>query len=94
MNPGSRALKSGRLVPEHKDEIALKIDTRVPMKYVLVDLETGDTWEGTARGSWTRAAAQTRDEAAQLLCPPKTAKTASTRAKPTTASAAGRGARR
>lgn len=90
MTPGSRALKSGRLVPEYQDEITLKVDSRVPTKYVLIDLETGEAWEGTAGGSWTRAAAQTREEAAPLLCPPKTAKAVSARAraKPTPTSIA------
>lgn len=70
MNPGSRQLRSGRLVPERQDKVTLTVDTRVPTKYVLVDLETGDIWEGSARGVWTRSSERARSEAARLIGAP------------------------
>lgn len=72
-SPGNRSLRSGRLVPEQADTVTLKVDTHVPSKYVLVDLETGELWEGTARGSWTRASAEALDETGRLVSPAKDA---------------------
>lgn len=73
-SPGNRQLRSGRLVPEQADTVILKVETHVPSKYVLVDLETGDLWEGTPRGSWTRASAEALDETVRLVNPTTGAK--------------------
>lgn len=68
-NPGRRQLRSGRLVPEQAQAVTLTVDTHVPTKYLLVDLETGDLWEGTARGGWTRASAEALEEIPRLALP-------------------------
>lgn len=74
MSPGGRKLKSGRLVAEHKSTVKLTIDTHVPTKYVVVDLETGDIWEGSPRGDLTRASRSTVHEAVEVLAPTKKVK--------------------
>lgn len=72
-NPGKRQLRSDRLAPERRETVTMTVDSRVPSKYVLVDLETGDLWEGTASACWTRAAASMHDEAARPMPPVKPA---------------------
>lgn len=61
-----RTLVSGRKVPEHTELHSLRVETHCPDKYVLVDLETGCLWQGTAR-SWVRAADPAISEARAIL---------------------------
>lgn len=51
----SRQLKSGRTVAEQDTATDLVLTTKVPSKWLAVDLETGEFWQGTPEGSWTRA---------------------------------------
>lgn len=60
---GERRLSSGRSVPELAEVCNLPLSTRCPGKWVAVDLETGETWVGTATG-WQRAPAEVMKEAA------------------------------
>ena len=39
-----RILRSGRNVPEQKNEFPLTISSKCPDKWLFVDLETGDVW--------------------------------------------------
>lgn len=66
---GARKLKSGRLVAEHKETVKLSVDTHVPTKYVVVDLETGDVWQGSPRGALVRADNESIAEAASIVSP-------------------------
>ena len=58
-----RTLRSGREVPEQPEVCELKLSTRVPSKWVAVDMETGEAWVGTP-GGWARA---TRERAAEAV---------------------------
>lgn len=49
-----RTLLDGRQVPEHDRTTKLAITTRVPEKWVAVDLETGEVYGGSLQG-WRRA---------------------------------------
>jgi hypothetical protein len=40
--------------PEHKDAITLTIYTRAPEKWLLIDRETGQVYEGNHHGYWTK----------------------------------------
>lgn len=61
-----RKLKGGRQVREHGDAKELTWTTRCPEKWVSIDLETGDVWEGSADG-WKRAGSIAHKEAAAIL---------------------------
>lgn len=61
-----RKLLSGREVAEQSEAGELTLTTRVPGKWVAVDLETGEVWAGTA-GGWTRASRERTAEAAECL---------------------------
>ena len=60
-----RTLKSGRAVPVEAQLITLSVNTCVPRKYVLIDLETGHVWEGAK--NWKAAGDIARQEAASIL---------------------------
>lgn len=38
--------------PYHEDPVELKLTTHLPTKWLTIDQETGDVWEGTETGSW------------------------------------------
>lgn len=40
--------------PEVDPTVQLRIDTHVPEKWLFVDTETGDVWQGTSAGSLTK----------------------------------------
>lgn len=62
-----RTLKSGRTVPSATEGTTdLKVTTLCPKKWVSLDLETGDVWEGSSKG-WTRASPVVRNEAKSIL---------------------------
>ncbi|KVP17140.1 hypothetical protein [Burkholderia ubonensis] len=61
-----RTLKGGRQVREYGDAKQLTLTTRCPEKWVSIDLETGDVWEGSADG-WKRAGSTAQQEAAGIL---------------------------
>ncbi len=61
-----RTLRSGREVPEQPEVAELKLSTRVPDKWVAVDLETGEAWVGTTEG-WARASRERTAEAVKCL---------------------------
>ena len=50
----TRTLKDGRTVPEESDVCQLTLRTRCSRKWLAVDMETGDIWEGSPDG-WNRA---------------------------------------
>lgn len=58
---------SGRALKEHEPPVTLTLTTRVPSKWLAVDMETGEAWEGTPAGTWARADAKARKEAATAL---------------------------
>lgn len=65
--PTVRTLKSGRTVPAAtKGTTDLKVITLCPKKWVSIDLETGNVWEGSTKG-WTRASSEVRNEAKSIL---------------------------
>lgn len=61
-----RVLRSGRMVPEMAEMVALSLTTHCPRKYLVVDMETGDLWAGDTTG-WKRASAEDRRDAAACL---------------------------
>jgi len=61
-----RRLISGREAPEQSEVVALTLSTRVPDKWVALDLETGEVWAGTP-GGWKRATPERVAEAAKCL---------------------------
>ncbi len=65
-----RTLVNGQEVPERDYAISLALTTRVPEKWVAVDLETGESWRGTPAGSWVRADAVAVAAVAQILGKP------------------------
>ncbi|MGY6257297.1 hypothetical protein ACXIVK_27950 [Paraburkholderia caledonica] len=50
----SRKLLDGRVVAEHQDLRKLTVETRCPRKWLSVDLESGEIWEGNEVGEWAR----------------------------------------
>jgi hypothetical protein len=62
----TRALRSGRLVPELTAPEDVRLTTRCPSKWLAVDLETGQVWS-PANGKWKRASSIERAEAASIL---------------------------
>lgn len=56
-----RHTRSGRQLAELEREVALPIRSKVPSKWVSVDLETGQIWMGSTSG-WTRISAETLSE--------------------------------
>ena len=66
----ARRLTSGRFVPEHADILRLQVRTRCPEKYVLVDLERGDVWQGSEK-SWKAANDGAKREVSEILKRPK-----------------------
>lgn len=46
----SRKLASGGEVPELKDSVELTLHTKAPEKWVLIDMENGRMYQGSARG--------------------------------------------
>lgn len=48
--PYVRKTVGGRVMPEQKANVVLKVTTRVPQKWAMVDLETGEVYQGSADG--------------------------------------------
>lgn len=46
----TRRTKAGRILQELSSPVELKVTTLVPEKWVIVDLETGQTYQGTNQG--------------------------------------------
>ena len=40
--------------PEHKSGIVMTVYTKCPQKWLLVDRETGQVYQGSAQGDWDR----------------------------------------
>ena len=40
--------------PEHKSGIVMTVYTKCPEKWLLVDRETGQVYQGSAQGDWDR----------------------------------------
>jgi hypothetical protein len=40
--------------PEHKSAIVMTVYTKSPQKWLLVDRETGQVYEGNHMGAWTK----------------------------------------
>lgn len=49
--PGNR---TGKKYPEVKNAVIMTVYTRAPEKWLLVDRETGEVYEGNDKGSWDR----------------------------------------
>lgn len=47
-----RPLRAGFLV--HDDLVSLRLNTHVPQKWLAMDMETGDIWQGQDTGGWRR----------------------------------------
>lgn len=52
----TRVLRDGSVVPETQAPVTLSLTTRCPQKWLAVDLETGEVWAGSERGTWRREA--------------------------------------
>ncbi len=46
--------KTRNNLPYREETIKLTLNTHVPTKWLAVDTETGDAWQGTPEGNWTR----------------------------------------
>jgi hypothetical protein len=46
--------RKGRNIPTTKHPVALGLYTRAPSKWILVDTETGQTYQGNPEGYWDR----------------------------------------
>ena len=55
--------------PEVSPTVKLLLDTHLPTKWVAVDRETGDVWEGTLDGGWTKASSAVIDAVVSQLRP-------------------------
>ena len=55
-----RAHREGHQYPELETPIILTIFTRSPQKWLLLDRETGQTYEGNESGDWDKLKARTR----------------------------------
>ncbi len=40
--------------PEHKSAIVMTVYTKTPEKWLLIDRETGQVYQGSAHGDWDR----------------------------------------
>lgn len=52
-----RKLIDGRVIAENTMTV-LEINTRLPLKWLSVDLETGDVWQASEPGQWVRATSE------------------------------------
>ncbi|MEJ6003839.1 hypothetical protein [Paucibacter soli] len=66
LNGKSRPLIGGGVAAEFPKSKKLGLDTACPGKWIAVDLETGDIWEGTPEG-WKQASAAQRKRAQVAL---------------------------
>lgn len=41
--------------PYHEELVELKLTTHLPTKWLTIDQETGDVWQGTETGTWKKA---------------------------------------
>lgn len=64
--PVERKLQSGRIVPELAETQSLTLNTRCPLKWAAIDLETGEIYAGDPDG-WKRASETVRAEAAAIV---------------------------
>lgn len=64
---GSRFLKDGSTVNSYKKAIDLTIHTKAPEKWLLIDMETGQEYVGSAEpneyGKWIRIKDRVKSEA-------------------------------
>lgn len=61
-----RTLLSGRVVPEVPEVMELTLSTRCPQKWLSVDLETGQVWEGSADG-WKKVSDPARADLVSIF---------------------------
>ena len=47
-------VRTGRNYPEMENAVIMTVYTRAPSKWLLVDRETGEVYEGNSQGSWDR----------------------------------------
>ena len=47
-------MRQGRNIETTEHPVALSIYTRCPLKWILVDTETGQTYQGNPEGYWDR----------------------------------------
>ena len=50
----SRNGRPAKQYPEKRSAIIMTVYTRAPSKWLLVDRETGETYQGNDQGSWDR----------------------------------------
>lgn len=55
-----RVLRGGGVASEQDRLVALTISTRVPEKWLAVDMETGEVYRGDSAGRWNRADSDSR----------------------------------
>jgi hypothetical protein len=48
----NKDMRQGRSIPTTKHPVGLTLYTRAPEKWVLVDTETGQTYQGNSGGYW------------------------------------------
>ena len=54
--------RKGRDIPTTEHPVALTLYTRAPSKWVLVDTETGQTYQGNPGGYWDRLVAVMKEK--------------------------------
>ena len=55
-------MRQGRELETTEHPVALSIYTRCPSKWILVDTETGQTYQGNPSGYWDRLAAVMKEK--------------------------------
>ena len=47
-------MRQGRDIPTTEHPVGLSLYTRAPEKWILIDTETGETYQGNSGGFWDR----------------------------------------
>lgn len=68
--PVTRKTLGGCAIEVHNEPLILNLTTKVPTKWVAVDLETGDVWSGQRDGKWKRADSRVRREVTAVVSKP------------------------
>ena len=54
-------MRQGRSIPTTKHPVGLALYTRAPEKWILVDTETGQTYQGNPGGYWDQLIPKIKD---------------------------------
>jgi len=54
-------MRNAKEFPEYDQAVNLRVDTKCPEKWLLIDRQTGEVYQGNVAGYWDRLDPVTRD---------------------------------